>query len=318
MPVDKRTEPKFCYVMFPVDFFRRAPVLRMIQRWPRAVEWWYSMVSIAREAQAGGKIGSRADLEVLHRTEIAEDFLQHVIELEWLKEIDGVLHLAKPSDWYRPPSKLPEAEARRSADRRRNSTADQPQTDRNSTANRPPVTAHKSSQDQVNPIQVNPSQDQDNPSQSNPSQSTPEPLEGPDGQISADLDRSERTTSSASAPTASIGRTAREVFAALQPRKRWGEAESRQLTEFIDENHPDYPPEHLAEALRYAAQATAWQQAHGPELIKRPFAYTLSTASGALPLIADRAIDRAAAAREGWPDPGPLNWQPPRSGGSDS
>lgn len=113
-----------CYVMFPVDFFRRPVVLKMINRWERSIEWLFFLVSMAREAQAGGKLildgqpVSVEDLSLLHRTSLAPEFIEYIISIGWFTQENGILRLAKPTDWYRPKSKEPEAEAERSADRR--------------------------------------------------------------------------------------------------------------------------------------------------------------------------------------------------------
>lgn len=119
----ERSKP-ICYVMFPVDFFRRPVVLKMINRWERSIEWLFFLVSMAREAQAGGKLVldgqpvSVEDLSLLHRTSLAPEFIEYIISIGWFTQENGILRLAKPTDWYRPKSKEPEAEAERSADRR--------------------------------------------------------------------------------------------------------------------------------------------------------------------------------------------------------
>lgn len=163
----ERAKP-IIYVMFPVDFFRRPAVIRMITKWERAVEWLFFLVAMAREAQAGGKLildgkaVTPEELEFLHRNPIPVEFIEYIVSTGWFNLENGILRLTKPTDWYRPKSKEPESEAERSAERREHamrselldqlaneddhtSTAGRPQGDRrgpNSTAERPLETAH--------------------------------------------------------------------------------------------------------------------------------------------------------------------------------
>lgn len=114
----------FCYVMCPVDLFRRPQVVRMLPKWPRAIEWLFFVLGVAREAQSRGRLVvdgepvTRQTLEYLHRNPIDPTWIDYLVEIGWMVETDGVLELTRPTDWYRPRSREHDYEADRSQERR--------------------------------------------------------------------------------------------------------------------------------------------------------------------------------------------------------
>ena len=92
---------KECYVMFHTSLFRDGILVRAILRWERSVEWWMALCCMARENNRKGIIGTREDVVLLHRNEIANDFLDFCLEKNWLVEESGVLRLVDPDRWYR-------------------------------------------------------------------------------------------------------------------------------------------------------------------------------------------------------------------------
>lgn len=88
----------------------------------------------------------------------------------------------------------------------------------------------------------------------------------------------------------------------------WGDRVAEALSNWI-ETHQDCDDDSLCAALRYAAQRTKHEQEQGRQ-INLVGPYVIAVADGILPQVLDRAVDRAAAHREGWPDPGPLEFEP--------
>ncbi len=141
-------------VMTPCDILGRPWVGRLTVQWERAVEWLLQIVFVAREALQGGRLvigGSPlgpADFPYLpHRHPVPEEFILACVREGFLVEDADGLRVARfAEDWYRPPSKLPDAEAQRSRLRRstasdRTATAERPQADRTTTEERPQATA---------------------------------------------------------------------------------------------------------------------------------------------------------------------------------
>lgn len=131
-------------VMFPADFFDRPAYRRLCRKWPLALAWWMRLVLVAREALfkgqllVGGQPLSLEDLAEVDPAGIDPDFLAALVKEGWLTGDGDALAIARWSDWYRPPSRMPEAEAARSKARRQavreeepEPTVGQPEADRN-------------------------------------------------------------------------------------------------------------------------------------------------------------------------------------------
>lgn len=141
-------------VMFPADFFDRPAYRRLARKWPLALAWWMRLVLVAREALfkgqllVGGQPLSLEDLVEVDPAGIDPDFLAALVAEGWLVGDDDALAIARWSEWYRPPSRMPEAEAERSKTRRdaakSDSTEERPEADRSPTvADRSPTVADR-------------------------------------------------------------------------------------------------------------------------------------------------------------------------------
>lgn len=156
--------------MFPADFFDRPAYRRLARQWPQALDWWLRIVLVAREALfkgqllVGGQPLSLEDLEEVHPAGIPADFIQALVSARWLVGDDDALAIARWEEWYRPPSRMPEAEAARSKFRREAAksapaevrpepTGGRPEPDRNRPAPTAPSRAEPTSEPSTEPVQ---------------------------------------------------------------------------------------------------------------------------------------------------------------------
>lgn len=114
------------YAMMPHDLFQRRWYVKLRRQIPNLMERWYWIVCLAHNSMSAGRIliggepATAEDVAISWDREATEDSVS-----DWQQVLDalteaGVLtadelgwSVTRPSDWYRPPSREPEAEARR-------------------------------------------------------------------------------------------------------------------------------------------------------------------------------------------------------------
>lgn len=121
------TEPAaFRYHMYPLDLCSRAWHIRIRKHHPQLTDWLFHLTVLAQNARAKGAIligGHPAEAEDIalawdHRAteediEEWESVLVALADAGVVRRCDEGWEIAKPSLWYRPPSREPEAEAQR-------------------------------------------------------------------------------------------------------------------------------------------------------------------------------------------------------------
>lgn len=157
------------FVMCPCPVFGM-PGFRKLRRatGAHALEFWLFLVTVAKEANAAGKILAgreplgAEELADLHPFDGGEEawtvFLASAEKVGWLERVEGVFKLTNPMQWYRPPSKMPEAERARWE---RRSEAKKEQTPQASAGTPQPSAAlrtNRTEPDQTEPDQTRPDQ----------------------------------------------------------------------------------------------------------------------------------------------------------------
>ncbi len=271
---------KECYVMFRPAMFRDGVFVRAIIRWERAAEWWMALCCMAREINRKGRIGSREDVVLLHRTEIPDEVIDYFLKAGWLVEEEGILALADPDNWYRARTRDPiiqnenkkiERENKKSGDNSAENTRKnprgRPRKNGANTEDKIPevvrsVSAEKNTLSQAKPSQAKPSQAK--LSQANPSQA----YEKTDTVRTPEKPGKPATTGAAGGgggvAAGVFFAAGREVYDRLEPGKPFTARHEGQLSQMLG-RWPDTPPDVLASALRLAgaeaslkARGSAW------------------------------------------------------------
>lgn len=125
------------YVMTPMAIFGMPGFRKIRKATIHAKEFWDFVVILAKEANQAGRIlagrerlGAEELADLWHFGEDEKEwqkFLDAAVKAGWLDLVDDVYRLANPMQWYRPPSRSPEAERERKRREREAKKADCPQ-----------------------------------------------------------------------------------------------------------------------------------------------------------------------------------------------
>ena len=124
--MSQRQPISFRYHMHPLDLCTRRWHIKIRRKHPQITDWLFHLTALAQNARAKGYIligGAPADAEDIalawnpnaNDEEIQEwtEVLDALVDAEVLTQHEGGWSIAKPSDWYRPPSREPHVEAER-------------------------------------------------------------------------------------------------------------------------------------------------------------------------------------------------------------
>lgn len=116
----------FRYHMHPLDLCTRRWHIKIRRHHPQITDWLFHLTTLAQNARAKGRIligGASAEAEDIALAwnpnasdeEVQEwgEILDALVEAEVLTQEEQGWSIARPSDWYRPPSREPHAEAER-------------------------------------------------------------------------------------------------------------------------------------------------------------------------------------------------------------
>jgi hypothetical protein len=295
-------------VIFPADFLERPSARRLMRKWGRTVEWWMAIVLVAREALykghllVGGQPLSLEDLQDVGRNPIDPEFIEALVSEGWIYSEGDALVIARWSEWYRPPSRMPEVEAERSKRRREATSGPRPE----ATADRPQATvADRTQPNRTGPTRTGPiptepirSEPTTGPTRTEPASepSGGDPPPPPGGSFSLAI-------------AEGITPHAKLEFQRLDPGRRWTKRETDRLAEVTLLCSERRLPVDISVSLTYGVDQTLYELQQGKSIAHR-WGYACAVAESRVAEIASWREGIEWAAERGYEPPEPYAFRP--------
>lgn len=315
-------------VIFPADFFLRVPVRKAIRQWPRAVEWYLSLVVVAREACNDGRLesgGAALDLEDLceiHFNEIDHSFIRHCLLTGLLeRDADGCMYIPKWDHWHRerrfPPSRERAAERERSAKRRSKTGEKVDSADPHESSvseKRPEKTVSKT--EKPDPVFCATVEDRSHQPEPEPEtnlnlkDTKPDPDTEPETNLNDQPNNQPTETEPDLLPSVAGGRDFSRIvllgechLKLLAPREAYGPSKRADIDDLLKStNRGVFLGSDFEDAMEYALQATQHEMKSPRETpVKSPWKYYVRIATAAIDLARDHRIAQEFAVKHGLP-----------------